>query len=146
MKRVLLVLVLLILAGGVVTVLTMAGSSDLSVRDIWARAGAAGENSAIYFVIDNGLHEDDALLDVRCDAAEAAQLHLSKVDANGVMAMEHQERIPVPAGQKVEFKPGGLHVMLVGLKQDLKAGQKIHFTLVFEKAGEMALEAAVREP
>jgi copper(I)-binding protein len=142
----LIVLILLILAGGVVTVLTMAGSKELSVSDNWARASAAGENSAIYFVIANGPQEDDVLLDVRCDAAMMAQLHLSKVDANGVMSMEHQERIPVPAGQRVAFKPGGLHVMLMNLKQDLKPGQKISFTLVFEKAGEMALEAAVREP
>ena len=146
MKRVILVLVLLILAGGVLTVLTRAGAKELSVHDIWARASTAGENSAIYFVIENGLPEDDILLDVRCDSAMMAQLHLSKMDANGVMSMEHQERIPVPAGQQVEFKPGGLHVMLMSLKQDLKANQKITFTLVFEKAGEKTFEATVREP
>jgi copper(I)-binding protein len=50
----------------------------------------------------------------------------------------------VPAGETVVLEPGGLHVMCVGVSQPLSAGQQIPMTVVFEKAGEVAVEAEVR--
>ena len=67
------------------------------------------------------------------------------MDANGVMKMTPQERVDVPARGQVSFKPGGLHVMLIGLRQELKPGDKFPVTLRFEKAGDRTIEAVVRE-
>lgn len=64
----------------------------------------------------------------------------------GVMMMVQQENVPVSAESKVEFKPGGLHVMLIGLKQDLNPGDTITVTLNFEKVGQITLDVPVREP
>jgi len=122
-----------------------AGSGALSVREPWARPAKTGANSAVYFVIDNG-GEADTLLGVECDAAMMVQVHMTTTDANGNSSMVHQESVPVLEKQKVNFEPGGLHVMLMSLKSDLEPGQMLPVTLQFEKAGEIQITAAVREP
>ena len=123
-----------------------AGEKGLSVTEAWARPGNAGGNSAAYFIIQNPTGEDDTLLSASSQAAKFVELHLSKMDEEGVMAMIQQESIPVPAGEKVELKPGGLHVMLIELAEDLRAGATIALTLQFEKAGTIELQATVRQP
>lgn len=121
-------------------------AQSITIADAWARPGEAGGTSAIYFVIDNPGTEEDSLLAAQTDAAQSAELHRSAMDDHGAMSMEHQEQVPVPAGGKVEFAPGGLHVMLVGLDEALQPGDNLSLTLTFEKAGEMNLTVPVREP
>ncbi len=119
-----------------------AGSGELQVNDVWARPGLAGGNSAIFFVVINP-GEADLLLSASSQAAEAVELHQT-IMQDGNMQMVHQMNVPVPTGETV-FKPGGLHVMLIGLKGDLKAGDTFPVTLVFEKAGEKTLTVTVRD-
>jgi copper(I)-binding protein len=75
------------------------------------------------------------------------ELHEMKMDG-GVMKMKAIERLPLPAGQTVALKPGGYHVMLMGLAQPLNAGDSIPVTLTFEdKAGKkqtLEVKAQVR--
>lgn len=118
---------------------------QLTVRDAWSRPTNAGGNGAVYFVIDNATNHDDELLSASTAVASAAEFHQSKMDENGVMSMRPQASVPVPAGQQVEFKPGELHLMLVGLKEDLAAGDRIQVTLQFKVAGKVVLEVPVRE-
>lgn len=124
------------------------GSSagKLTVRDPWARAMPQGENSAAYFVIENGTSSNDSLLSVSTDGAETAEAHMSMMDDNSVMSMQMQAAVAIPSGDKVEFKPGGLHVMLINLKQDLKAGDTFSLTLNFKEAGSIVIEIPVKEP
>ena len=61
------------------------------------------------------------------------------------MKMVHQMNVPVPTGETV-FKTGDLHVMLIGLKNDLNPGDTFTLTLSFENAGERILNVTVREP
>lgn len=120
-------------------------SGELTVQDAWARPASVGENGAAYFVIENGTAATDTLLSISSEIATAAEVHMSMGDDNGVMSMQMQASVPVPARDKVEFKPGGLHVMLVSLTQDLKVGDTITFRLNFEKAGDLTVEAPVKE-
>ena len=120
-------------------------SGTLTVRDAWARPASVGENGAAYFVIENGTAAGDTLLNVNSEIASASEVHMSMMMDSGVMAMQMQDSVPIPAGSKVEFKPGGLHVMLVGLTQDLKVGDTITLTLKFEKAGTVTSELPVKE-
>jgi len=64
----------------------------------------------------------------------------------GVMTMVQQENVPVAAQSQVEFKPGGLHVMLIGLSQDLNPGDTFAIRLNFEKAGQITLDVPVSTP
>ena len=121
-------------------------NSTLTVQNAWARPASAGENGAAYFVIENGTASDDTLLSVSSDIASATEVHMSMMDGNGVMSMQMQEAVAVPAKGKVEFKAGGLHVMFVGLNRDLKVGDTITLTLTFKEAGNLVIEVPVTEP
>jgi hypothetical protein len=64
----------------------------------------------------------------------------------GMMSMKQVDAVPVPAGETVELKPGGYHVMLIGLTKDLSAGDTLDVTLTFEPGGTVDVSAEVREP
>lgn len=121
-------------------------SEALIVNEAWARPAFTGENGAAYFVIENGTASDDTLLSVSSDIASATEVHMSMMDGNGVMSMQMQEAVAVPAKGKVEFKAGGLHVMFVTLNRDLKVGDTITLILTFEDAGNFVIEVPVTEP
>ena len=116
---------------------------SLQVADAWARPGLAGGNSAIFFMIENP-GAADLLLSASSDVADAVELHKT-IMQDGTMQMVHQMNVPVPTGETA-FKPGDLHVMLIDLKSDLRAGDTFTVTLNFEKAGERTLTVTVREP
>lgn len=121
-----------------------AGSGQLQVSDIWARPGLAGGTSAVYFVITNETAGTDTLLSASSDVASAVELHMTSMQ-DGNMQMMHQQEVMVQAG-KTEFQPGGLHVMLIGLNQDLNPGDTFSLTLDFATAGAIPLEVTVSEP
>ena len=120
---------------------------QIKIEDAWARPSVGAEmNGAIYFRIVNDGKEADTLLSAGTPSAQAAEVHESMADDNGVMSMKPREIIEIPAGGEVEFKPGGLHVMLVMIKQPLAVGDEVQLTLRFEKTGEIQLNVKVREP
>ena len=120
-------------------------ATDIEASEVWARTGMAGGNSAVYMMLVNGTSADDELLSASSDVAEAVELHESKMGANGEMQMIPQASIPLAAGVKVEFKPGGLHVMLIGLKQELKIGDEFVLTLHFKNHADITLKVIVKE-
>jgi hypothetical protein len=115
----------------------------LTVEEAWGRPGAAGDTSGVFFTIDNPSAED-TLLSAVSDVAAAVEIHQTVMDGD-IMRMEMQDSVVVPAGG-LEFKPGGLHVMLIGLRQDLNPGDRFSLTLNFEQAGPIVLDVEVRQP
>lgn len=128
---------------GVLAACGAAGSGEFQVIEVWARPGLAGGNSAIFFKIENP-GTADLLLSASSDVAGAVELHKT-VMQDGAMQMVHQLNVPVPTGETV-FKPGDLHVMLIGLENDLNPGDTFTLVLNFETAGEKTLDVVVREP
>lgn len=103
-----------------------------------------GANSAAYMVIRNTGSAADKLVKAASNVAQTVELHTVEMK-DGVMQMRPVEGgIDIPANGEVQLKPGGFHVMLIGLKQDLKAGEKVALTLEFEKAGALDVQADVR--
>src|SRR5207302_11463713 len=94
-----------------------------------------------YLTIVNTGTADDRLIAAATPVAEKAEPH-STVTENGVMKMRPVQAVDVKAGGKAELKPGGLHLMLTGLKAPLKEGGTFPLTLTFEKAG--AIETMVK--
>lgn len=129
-------------------VIAAAGCSspgELQVIDPWARPGTLGGNSAVYFTIDNPAAQADTLLSAAGDIAEKVELHLSKSGKDGVMMMEQQAAVPVASNSAVLFAPGGLHVMLIGLNQELLVGGSFTLQLQFEKRGEVTITVPIEE-
>jgi len=99
-----------------------------------------------YMTLENSGDTNDTLIEVRVATIPRVELHLSETDANGVARMIKQDGIPVPAGETVTLKPGGLHVMFMGLNGDpFELGEEIPATLVFEQAGEVEVIFNVEE-
>jgi copper(I)-binding protein len=121
-----------------------AGAAKVQAADVWARAAATG-NSAAYMILRNNGDTADRLLKAESDAANAVELHKTTMEGN-MMKMAPVENIEIPAKGQAELKPGDLHVMLIGLKRELKAGEKFKLKLQFEKAGMQEIEADVRKP
>jgi copper(I)-binding protein len=117
---------------------------SLTVSDAWARKAMSMDMAgAAYMNITNGTGQADALLGVETDVAASPEIH-ETTEENGMMAMHPVERIEIPAGGTVELKPGGYHVMLIGLTRELEVGSTIDLTLKFEKAGDVKVQAEVK--
>jgi copper(I)-binding protein len=120
--------------------------TGFTVKDAWARPAAQGENSAVYFVIDNTKAQADTLLSASTDVATAAELHESVLKSDGTTEMQMQDSVPIPADSIVEFSPGGFHVMLINLPKALNVGDTFTLTLNFQNAGEKQLTVPVKAP
>lgn len=119
--------------------------NGISITNPYALPALAGGNGVVYLELSNGGESPDTLLKIESQAAQVAELHETKIDENDVMQMTPLVTIEVPAGESVSLEPGGKHIMLINLKQELKPAEKISLTLIFEKAGSMTVEAEVRE-
>lgn len=105
-----------------------------------------GPVSAAYMVIEN-TGGADKLVSASADVAGVTEIHETKDMGNGVMGMQPvQGGLDVPANGSVTLKPGGYHIMLMKLKQDLTPGQTIKLTLTFQSGKEIALDVPVKEP
>lgn len=116
----------------------------LLIEHPWARATtAAQKNGAAYMIIRNSGAEPERLLGARSDEAASASLHGTTVTEEGVARMRSADAVEIPPGGEVRLAPGGVHVMLAGLKGRLFEGISFPVTLVFESAGEIAIEVEV---
>jgi copper(I)-binding protein len=120
-----------------------AAAPTLTITHPWSRPAAAGGVAVGYFTIRNAGKTADRLLRVESAAAGSVSLHVS-LEANGVMSMDEiKGGVRVDPGGQVDFRPGGLHVMFMGLKKAQKVGDTLPATLVFEKAGRIAVSFKV---
>ena len=109
----------------------------------WARATPpAATIAGGYMVIRNTDFEPDRLIGASSPVSERVEMHVTS-EENGVMRMRQQESLPVPAGGRLELKPGAGHLMLVGLKRPLKQGESVPLLLHFQRAGEIRTELHV---
>jgi copper(I)-binding protein len=124
-----------------------AGERTLQIRNPQARATAPSQpTGGGYFAIVNTGREADRLLGASAPTvADRVELHRMQMEGD-VMRMREVGTIDVPAGKTVELQPGGLHLMLFGLKRPLVAGQAFPLTLRFEKAGAVEVEMKVVAP
>lgn len=135
-RRTLIAAVLCLAAGAS---LAQSAAAQLKTSGAWIRATPSV--GAGYLVIDNG-GAADRLVGASSDAASAVELHTHKMEGD-VARMRQVDDVALAAGQKLEFRPGGLHLMLMGLKRPLKNGDQVAIKLRFEKAGEVPVNFVV---
>ncbi|HEY1394265.1 MAG TPA: copper chaperone PCu(A)C [Methylibium sp.] len=120
-----------------------AAASTIEVEAAWARPTVEGQQvGGGFLTLKNTGPGADKLIGGSTPVAERLELHMMRMDGN-VMRMDEVPAIELPAGQSVEFKPGGYHLMFRGLKAPLKLGSSVPVTLKFEKAGELKLQMKV---
>ena len=120
------------------------GEKGIEVHEVWMRPAAQGENGAVYFVIHNHSSEEDELIGISSDIAEAVEMHESKMNGD-VMEMNQVESVPLEAYAEIKFEPGGLHIMLVNLKKHVEVGDEIEVTLHFKNFEDIRVMAPVRD-
>jgi copper(I)-binding protein len=121
---------------------TAALAQPVSVENAWARATSASQSVGGVFLtlVDHGA--PDRLVSARSPIASVLELHETVNDA-GVMKMRPVPALSLKAGETVALKPGGYHLMAMGLKEKLTAGSSFPVTLVFEKTGEVTVTVTV---
>jgi periplasmic copper chaperone A len=119
-------------------------AGPLVIDHPWSRATPAGATVAGgYMTIANTGDKPDRLVGGSWGDGGKVEVHEMTM-ANGVMTMRPlAQGLPIPAGQKVELKPGSYHIMLMGLAKPLKEGQSLPGTLVFETAGTVKVDYSV---
>ena len=127
--------------------------SSIQVQDAWARQApmmppmghmhAAGGNGAVYMNLRNTGQETETLVGGSSDAAESVEMH-ETIREGDVMRMRPVTKLELPAGGVLEMKPGGMHIMLIDLKRDLRPGDRIHVMLNFDHAAPVSVEVPVR--
>jgi copper(I)-binding protein len=117
-------------------------AGTLQVTDVTANMSLPTTTGAIYMLISNNSDTDDALVGATIPGCGVVELHEMAMDGD-VMVMRPVEggRIPVPAGETVTLKRGGLHVMCIEKAEPVEVGQMVPVTLQFENAGTMEVEA-----
>jgi copper(I)-binding protein len=108
-------------------------TAQVAVKDAWVRATVPQQKATGAFMQLTAA-QDSKLVSVSSSAVPVAEVHEMKMQ-DGVMKMRPLPSLALPAGKAVALTPGGYHVMLMGLKQQLKAGDSVPLTLVFESQG-----------
>ncbi len=120
-------------------------SGNIHIQHPYARAVPPGQpNSAAFMTISNMGDSANALVSASSPAAKVVELHTHIMDG-GMMKMRQVKQIDLPAKGKTELKPGGLHIMMIGLKQQLKPGMKVELTLNFADGSNSTITAPVQE-
>jgi copper(I)-binding protein len=115
---------------------------DLTILEAWARATPV-KTGAAYVTIRNDGASPDQLVGAAAGIAQMAHLHTTKKE-NGVMEMRPVDGIDLPPHATVTLKPGGFHIMLMGLAGPLKAGDTFPLTLTFAKAGAATVDVQIK--
>lgn len=119
---------------------------DLVVEQAWARASiGTARLAAAYLTVTNGSTEPDRLLEVTSPVAGMATIH-AVTEEGGVSAMRPAGELEIAPGTSLVLEPGGLHVMLMDLREPLIEGDTVRLDLVFERNGAVAIDAAVAGP
>ena len=120
---------------------------ELRIITPWARASAGhGDAGAAFMTITNTGSAEDKLVSASTTNAKKTEVHETTME-NGVMKMRMlMGGLAIPAGGKVELKPMGLHIMMMGITEKLVEGGTLTLTLTFEKAGSVEVAIPIAGP
>lgn len=136
---------LIFLAGPFMAADLSAESGSVEVTDAWIRLAPPGVKvHAGYLTVSNRGTKERYLVAVESPAFSKAEMHISR-EKNGVATMEHLAQVTIPPGKSVTFAPGGLHVMLMGVKEKQAGNAAVPLTLVFRNGDRIATRALIKK-
>lgn len=120
-------------------------AADLNIEDAMARAvPPTAKMSAAFMTLTNNADTDLAVIGAESSVAKAVELHNNTM-TDGKMKMRQVNQIDLPANQTTELKPGGLHVMLIGLNRALVEGETIDLKLNFSDGSSKSMEIPIQQ-
>ena len=139
---------LAVTAASAVAFAISAWAGGVTVENPHARPSlGAARNSAAYMTLKNDADAPDRLLRAESDVAAEVSLHthlMKKVDGKVIMRMRPVRDMPIPAHGETKLHPGGLHIMLIGVKKPLRPGDRFPLKLVFEHAAPVTVTVPVK--
>ncbi len=121
----------------------LAYGGEIIIKDPWIRAvPLSSKNTALFMTIVNKSDKQDSLISVKTDIAKMVMIHKT-VEENGIMKMKHVDSLSIPPYSEVKLKPGGLHIMIMGLKRPIKEGENVKINLFFKNSGNIEILAPV---
>lgn len=130
-----------------VAALTLSASAfaEVTIDQPYARAVPPGQPiSAAFMTLKNTADTEVSLVSASSSVSNVAELH-THTNENGVMKMRQIQQITLQANEQVELKPGGLHIMLIGLKQNLVKGEMVDLTLNFSDGSSKSLDINIKD-
>lgn len=121
-----------------------AAGSGVMIHDAWVQFVPGTKATAAYFSLMNHGNKTQELVGAECDAFEKAELHTTNIH-DGVATMAPLAQVEVAGMKTVTFAPGGMHVMLIGPKGDLKDGEKVELRLVFRDGSKVSAMATLKK-
>jgi len=138
-----------LIAAGVLALPAMAGDytlGNLTISNPWSRATAPGMSMGVaYFSITNRGKVADALVAASSPAAARVEIHQTSI-SDGMARMRPLREVVISPGATVKVESGGIHLMLVDLKQPLTPTATVPLTLRFREAGEITVQLSVESP
>ncbi len=125
--------------------LCTAAAAQTTVADAWVRGTVPQQKASGLFAVITSV-QGGRLVAASSPVAGVVEIHEMAMEGTTMRMRELAGGLPLPAGQAVELKPGGYHVMLMDLKQPLKAGDTVPVTLVVEGADGQRQTVAVQAP
>lgn len=118
----------------------------LTIENAWVRPNVPPVNiAAAYLVIHNPIDQPNALIAAETPSATITEMHVMTTDGN-VMKMRKIDQIPIPAKGTTTLQPGGNHLMLIDLKNDLDPGDVVELLLTFKNGQKQIVQAHVKNP
>jgi len=118
-------------------------NGKINIENQWIRNAGKGMNTAFFADVKNISTKTDTLYKVASSLARLVQVH-ETYEENGMMGMREAGNLEIKSSETLKLKPRSFHVMLIGLKKDLKEGQIGEVTLFFKHAGAVKVKARVK--
>ena len=123
-----------------------AGNSNVMVENAYALATTSVQkNGAAFMTLVNEDGQDHHVISASSDVAERIELHTHIMDGD-VMMMREVEAYDLPAGESVTLEPMGHHIMLMGLKAPLKAGEHFPLSLSLKDGSTLDVDVIIKNP
>ena len=119
-------------------------SPQIKIENAWMRTANKGMNAALYFDIKNQTPKDYELVEVSSDIAKVVQIHETYKQGEN-LGMRKVESVTIKSRTTFHLAPGGFHVMVIRLQENLKPGDKKNFTLTFKNQGKIKITAVVKD-
>jgi len=124
--------------------ISLQAGKAITIKGAWMQLGPASQkNTAAFMVVENHSSKEIALLSASSDVCEVVELHKMET-VNEMMRMKKVDNVVIPANGQTEFKPGGYHLMVIGLKRPLKDGEEVEVKLQFADSIQKTIKVPVK--